>query len=86
LHQRHRDPAGADPELERAAVAREPREEIDGRSEDGGVEPVGRVLFVPGGDAFVEVPVVLVHASNLSDGTIHGVQSEEESLNPFTMQ
>ena len=39
--ERQRDPAGADAELERGAVARQLGEEVDRRVDDGRVEHVG---------------------------------------------
>ena len=62
-----RNPAGADPELEGAAAARELGEEVDGRVDDRWVEHLGRGLVVSRGDALVEIAVVL-HGRNLAAG------------------
>jgi hypothetical protein len=65
LRERERDPARADPELERASVSGELDEEIDDRVDDRRVEHLRRGLVVPRGDALVEVAVVGVHRRNL---------------------
>ncbi len=62
LRERQRDPAGADPELERGAAPGELGEEIDGRIDDGRIEHVRLRLVVPRGDALAEVAVVVFHA------------------------
>ena len=53
--ERQRDAAGADPELERRAVAGELREEVDGGLDDRRLEHVGRRLVVPRRDLLAEV-------------------------------
>ena len=63
LRERHRDPAGADAELERIAVAGEVGEEVDGRLDDRRVELLAGRLVVPLGDALAEV--VLGHEESL---------------------
>jgi hypothetical protein len=63
--ERERDPAGPDPELERVSFPGELGEDVDGQVDDGGVERLPLRLVVRGGDALVEVPVV-VHGPNLS--------------------
>ena len=60
-----RDPAGPDPELERASAARELGEEVDDRVDDLRVEHVGRRFVVPRRDGLVEV-AVFVHRANVA--------------------
>jgi hypothetical protein len=74
--ERERDPAGPDPELERASFSGERGEDVDGQVNDGGVERLPLRLVVRGGDALVEVPVV-VHGSNLSRRLRHDSISSE---------
>ena len=57
LRERERDPARADPELERAPAPGQLGEEVDGRVDDRRVEHVRGGLVVPGGDPLVEVAV-----------------------------
>jgi hypothetical protein len=61
LRQRHGDPARANRELERRAVAGELREHVDGRVDHGGVEHAPRGVVVTGRDALAEVPLVCSH-------------------------
>ena len=63
LGERQRHAARADPELECPAAGREPGEELDGRLELVGLEPLGGRLVVSRGDALVEVPVRPGHGS-----------------------
>jgi hypothetical protein len=65
LGERQRDPAGPDPELERASASGELDEEIHDRLDDLGREHVCRRLVVPRGDALVEVAVVGLHRRSL---------------------
>lgn len=65
-----RDPARSDPELESASTLGELGEELDGRLDDVQVEHVRSGLVVRGGDAFVEVTVVVVHSRNVPDATL----------------
>ena len=64
LRQRERDPARPDPELERASTFGELGEEVDRRVDGLRIEHARSGHVVPGGDAFVEVAVV-VHGPNL---------------------
>ena len=62
--ERERDPAGPDPELERASAAGEPGEEVDGGIDDRRVEHLP-VVVVARGDALAEVAVVVAHGRNV---------------------
>ena len=62
--ERQRDPAGADAELERGAVAGEFGEEVDGGIDGRGSNMLGRRLVVARCDALAEV--ILGHACTLS--------------------
>ena len=64
LGQRQRDPAGADRELERSALARELREPLHGGPDHGRVEHARRVRVVDRRDALAEVPLVTSHRGN----------------------
>ena len=57
LRQRQRDPARADAELERCAVAGESGEKVDRRADDVGLEHVGGRVVVPSRHALAEVIV-----------------------------
>ena len=64
LRERQRDPAGPDPELERASLPGERGKEVDGRVDHRRVEHLRLGVVVARGDALVEVAVV-VHRRNL---------------------
>ena len=64
--QRHRDPPGADAELERPPVAGEPGQEVDRRPDDGSVEHPVVGLVVLGSHGFAEGAILVVHRRNLA--------------------
>lgn len=80
LGERHRDPAGPDPELQRVAVARERGEEADRRTEDGRIEHVRRAGVVPGRDGFVEVD--LSHPPTVAASATGGSKISSRSAQP----
>jgi hypothetical protein len=61
LGERQRDPARADRELQRGAVAGELRECLRSRPDHGRIEHAGRVLVVDRRDPLAEVPLVRSH-------------------------
>jgi hypothetical protein len=67
LRERERDPAGADPELERRAAAGELDEEVDDRLDGGRGEQLGGVLVVPRCNPLAEV-VLAQRAQSFSSG------------------
>jgi hypothetical protein len=66
LGQRQRDPAGPDRELQRRAVARQLREQVHGRLDQGRVEHAPGEVVVARRDALAEVPLVRSHARSVA--------------------
>ena len=65
LRERQRDPPRPDPELERRAVARERRQEVDRLRDHGGIAALAEVRVVALGDLPRE-PVLPAHPDRFS--------------------
>ena len=80
LGERERDAACPDPELERAAASGQLGEEVDDRLDRLRAERLRRGVVVAGGDALVEVAVLVGHRRNLSARVVP--ERRAQSLRP----